>query len=152
MKAALRRPDLFYAYVGMGQVINVKENEAVSFQHGLQQAKLYNNEKAIAELNSIAPYPGEKPITRERIIIARKWAQFYGGLTAYRNHSDYFFKAPQLSPEYTSEEVKAINLGNLFTLSKILSEFVEVDFKNVKEFPIPIFMFMGKHDYTTLPH
>jgi len=29
MQAALQRPDLFYAYVGIGQVISTRENEAI---------------------------------------------------------------------------------------------------------------------------
>ncbi|HEY2726555.1 MAG TPA: alpha/beta hydrolase, partial [Parafilimonas sp.] len=33
MNAALKRPDLFYAYVGMGQVINTKDNEKFSFDY-----------------------------------------------------------------------------------------------------------------------
>ena len=31
MRAALKRPDLFHAYVGIGQVLNVRENERISF-------------------------------------------------------------------------------------------------------------------------
>jgi pimeloyl-ACP methyl ester carboxylesterase len=69
MKAALARPDLFYAYVGIGQVINSRTNERLSFEYGLEQAKKLHNDAAIKELESIAPYPGDKPITRERIII-----------------------------------------------------------------------------------
>ena len=79
--AALKRPDLFYAYVGIGQVINTRDNERISFEYGMQQAKAHGNAAAVKEMESIAPYPGDQPITRERIIIARKWAQFYGGLT-----------------------------------------------------------------------
>ncbi len=79
-KAALTRPDLFFAYVGIGQVINTKDNERLSFEYALSQAKKFKNETAIKELASIAPYPGDQPITRDRIITARKWAQFYGGL------------------------------------------------------------------------
>lgn len=37
--AAQKRPDLFYAYVGIGQVINTRDNERISFDYGLQQAK-----------------------------------------------------------------------------------------------------------------
>jgi pimeloyl-ACP methyl ester carboxylesterase len=36
--AALQRPDLFDAYVGIGQVINTRDNERISFEYGLQQA------------------------------------------------------------------------------------------------------------------
>lgn len=149
MNAALKRPDLFYAYVGIGQVINTKDNEELSFEYALKKAKKDKNETALKELQSIAPYPGDKPITRERIIIARTWPQYYGGLTAYRNNSNYFYQAPLLSPEYSETDAQAIDQGNIFTLGKILPEFLKVDFKQVTEFPIPVFMFMGKHDYTT---
>ena len=149
MGAALKRPDLFYAYVGIGQNINTRENERISFEYGLAQARAHGNAEAIKELESIAPYPGDKPITRERIIIARKWPQFYGGLTAWRAESPYFFNASLLSPEYEAKDRAAIDEGNVFTLGRILPEFLEVDFTGVKRFPIPVVMFMGRHDYTT---
>ncbi|MQA19546.1 alpha/beta fold hydrolase [Rugamonas sp. FT103W] len=150
MKAALVRPDLFYAYVGIGQVINTPDNERLSFQYGLDQARAHNNAEAIAELNSIAPYPGNTPITRERIIIARKWPQFYGGLSAYRDGgAKYYFDAPLLSPEYDCKSASAVDQGSLFTLDRILPEFLQVDYKQVHKFPIPVVMFMGRHDYTT---
>ena len=149
LKAALTRPDLFYAYVGIGQVINTRTNERISFEYGLEQAKKTKNTEAIKEMESIAPYPGNTPITRERIIIARKWPQYFGGLTAFRDNSSYFFKAPKLSPDYDEKDVAAIDEGNVFTLDKILPEFVAVDYTQVKEFPIPVLMFMGRHDYTT---
>jgi pimeloyl-ACP methyl ester carboxylesterase len=149
MKAVLKRPDLFYAYVGMGQVINTRDNERLSFNYGVKQATRLGNDTALKELQSIAPYPGDEPITRERIIIARKWPQYFGGLSAYRTHSNYFFNAPLLSPEFTAKETAAIDQGSLFTLERILPEFLNVDFTNIKSFPIPVFMFMGRHDYTT---
>ena len=149
MKAALARPDLFHAYVGVGQVINTRTNEKLSFEYGLAQARKANHTEAIREMESIAPYPGDQPITRERIVIARKWPQYFGGLTAYRDDSKYFFDAPLLSPEYDAKDVAAIDQGSLFTLEKILPEFLELDFTQVKEFPIPVVMFMGRHDYTT---
>jgi pimeloyl-ACP methyl ester carboxylesterase len=149
MNAAIKRPDLFYAYVGIGQVINTRDNERLSYDFAVAQARQFKNDTAVRELKSIAPYPGNKPITRERIIIARKWAQYYGGLSAFRHDSKYYFDAPLLSPEYTGEDVKAIDEGNVFTLGRILPEFLRVDFKPIKRFPIPVLMFMGRHDYTT---
>lgn len=114
-----------------------------------RKRKKMKNDTALAELKAIAPYPGDQPITRERIITARKWAQYYGGLTAYRNESMYFFNGPLLSPDYDRKDVPAIDDGNVFTLARVLPEFLEVDMKPVRKFPIPVFMFMGRHDYTT---
>jgi pimeloyl-ACP methyl ester carboxylesterase len=149
MNAVLKRPDLFYAYVGIGQFINTRDNEKISFDYGMQQAKAHGNTAAVKEMQAIAPYPGDQPITRERIVIARKWPQFYGGLTAYREDSQYFFSAPLLSPEYTAADVCAVDQGNVFSLGRLLPEFLNIDFKGVHSFPIPIVMFLGRHDYTT---
>lgn len=149
MKAALKRPDLFYAYVGIGQVISVRENERIGFEYGLAQARAHDNREALRELASIAPYPGALPITRERIVIARKWPQHYGGLSAFRSDSRYYFQGPLLSPDYDAAQVEAIDRGSLLTLERILPEFVGVDFTDVKRFPIPVVMFLGRHDYTT---
>lgn len=150
MQAALKRPDLFHAYVGVGQVVDVRENERVSFDYALAQAKAEHNAVAVRELESIAPYPGNTPITRDRIVTARKWAQHYGGMTAFRDESaHYFYQASKLSPEYADKDRCAIDEGNRFTLGRILPEFLETDLSGVREFPIPVVMFMGRHDYTT---
>jgi len=149
MKAALKRPDLFHAYVGIGQVISVRENERIGFEYGQARARAHGNREALRELASIAPYPGDKPITRERIVIARKWPQHYGGLSAFRSESRYYFQGPMLSPDYDPAQIEAIDRGSLLTLERILPEFVGVDFTGVKRFPIPVVMFLGRHDYTT---
>ncbi|MGG7606947.1 alpha/beta fold hydrolase [Massilia sp. BKSP1R2A-1] len=149
MQAALERPDLFYAYVGIGQVLNVRENERISFDYAFERAKRENNAQAVKEMAAIAPYPGDQPITRERIIIARKWPQHYGGLSAFRSESGYYFRGPLLSPEYTPQQVKDIDKGNVLTLGRVLPTFLDVDFSKVARFPIPVVMFLGRHDYTT---
>jgi len=149
MRAALKRPDLFHAYVGIGQVISMLDNEKVSFDFALAQARKENNQQALKDLASIAPYPGDTPLTRERIVIERNWAQHYGGLAAYRSDFAYYFNAPLLSPEYDDAATKAIDQGSLLTLERVLNEWFQVDFKPVKRFPIPVVMFMGRHDYTT---
>jgi pimeloyl-ACP methyl ester carboxylesterase len=149
MRAVLAHPELFHAYVGIGQVISMLDNEKVSFDFAMAQARKENNQQAIRELESIAPYPGDTPITRERIVTERTWAQHYGGLAAYRGDFSYYFNGPLLSPEYDDKAVQAIDQGSLLTLERVLKEWLEVDFKPVAKFPVPVVMFMGRHDYTT---
>ncbi|HOR10684.1 MAG TPA: alpha/beta hydrolase [Bacteroidales bacterium] len=149
MNAVLKRPDLYYAYVGLGQVINFMDNERLCFEFGLNQARRSNDSTAIKEMESVAPYPGDNPVTDGRISIVRKWAQYYGGFTAYRKVPKFYYYAPLLSPDYSSLEREAIDGGALFTIPKILPELLKVDFKHVDKFPIPVFMFMGRHDFTT---
>lgn len=150
MRAALQRPDLFHAYVGIGQAINTMENEQLSVAWGLEQARMHGNAQALAEIEAISPYPGDTPLTRERIIAARKWPQHYGGLSAFRDGSNlYHYGAARLSPDYSPAERAYLNEGSLLTLDRVIDEFLAVDFNDVRRFPIPVVMLMGRHDYTT---
>ena len=149
LAAARKRPDLFYAYVGIGQVINTRENERISFEYALAEARTRGDKTALRELEALAPYPGKQPITRERIVAARKWPQHFGGLSAYRSTSTYFFNGPLLSPDYDATQRGYIDAGSMLTLGRLLPEFVAVDYSAVKTFPIPVVMFLGRHDYTT---
>lgn len=149
MTAVLKQPSLFYAYVGIGQVINAIDNERISFDYALEESQKRNDTLALAELQAIAPYPGDQPLTIERVLVARKWAQYYGGLSAYRSNSDYYFMLPLLSPEYSKNDIDGMDKGIEFTQPILLPKLLRVDFKMVKEFPIPVFMLMGRYDYTT---
>jgi hypothetical protein len=60
-----------------------------------------------------------------------------GPASAFREESTYFYNASLLSPEYTAADVCGIDQGNVFTLGRVLPEFIEVDYKSVKSFPIP---------------
>src|SRR5690606_13322642 len=73
-----------------------------------------------------------------------------GGLNAFRDASaTYFHGAARLSPDYSADDRAALNAGSLFTLGRVLDEFVQVDLKPVRTFPIPVVMLLGRHDYTT---
>jgi proline iminopeptidase len=54
---AHQHPDLIYAYVGVGQVINTGQNEVVGYQKTLEEGQKLHNEQAVKALESIAPYP-----------------------------------------------------------------------------------------------
>jgi pimeloyl-ACP methyl ester carboxylesterase len=149
LTAAIRHPELFHAYVGIGQIINLRENERLSYAYAVEQARVHGNAGALDELQSIFPYPGDEPLTRERLIIARRWAQHYGGMSAYRNESPYYFLGPRLSPDYDDADRCAINAGNRFTLGRLLPELFEVDFNPVERIELPVLMVLGRHDQTT---
>jgi pimeloyl-ACP methyl ester carboxylesterase len=74
---AKARPDLFYAYVGTGQVADARENEALNFARVLQKAHDLGDTKALAELEASGspPYHVMKALTTQRI-----WAQAYEGI------------------------------------------------------------------------
>lgn len=146
---AQQHPDWFYAYIGVGQVVNVRRNEELGFAFALLQAKASGNAAAVKELQAIAPYPGTAPLTLERLGVRSKWEVYYGGLTYGRQNSSFRSDAEELSPDYSSKELDAIDKGSVFSIQHLKGALVDVDFDNTTQFGCPVILFVGAHDETT---
>ncbi|GAB3090922.1 alpha/beta fold hydrolase [Lysobacter terrae] len=147
---ARRHPQWLHAYLGAGQIANMPASEAIGYQWALQQARAQGNQEAIRELEALAPYPGPADkLTIERIGAQRKWTMYYGGLAWGRTEFKPFDDARKLSPDYSNAEVAAIDQGSLFSLQHLLTPLASVDFSRNTRFQTPVFIFNGRHDYTT---
>lgn len=147
---AHRHPGWLHAYIGAGQIANMRESEAIGYRWALAQARAEGNEKAVRALESLAPYPGgDGGLTIERIGTQRQWVMHYGGLAWGRTNFKPFDDARQLSPEYSAAELKAIDQGSLYTLTHLLRPLESVDFAQMTRFEVPVFIFNGRHDYST---
>ena len=146
---AQRHPEWFHAYIGVGQVVNVRRNEALGYDFALQQARAHGNAEAIKALEGIAPYPGDAPMTIERIAVRSKWETYYGGLAFGRDSFAFDADAETLSPDYSQRDLDAIGKGSLFTLHRLLPPLMDVDFDHTTQFACPVLLFVGAHDQTT---
>lgn len=146
---ARRRPDLLWAYVGVGQVISGPENEEESFRHAMRSAVADRNEQAVSELRALGEYPGDEPLTVERIVTCRRWAQYYGGLSAYRSDFAYFTESQELSPYYTDADLGLIGVGQRATMPEVLPALLGFDARDQTAFEVPMLQFLGRHDWTT---
>ncbi|MGC1107761.1 MAG: alpha/beta hydrolase, partial [Candidatus Acidiferrales bacterium] len=89
LKVAQHRPDLLYAYIGVGQVVNGERNEVVGYQQTLAQAEAVGNQTAIRELKALAPYPNPKGFTpMSKVLAERKWDVALGGMIYGRTNAD----------------------------------------------------------------
>jgi pimeloyl-ACP methyl ester carboxylesterase len=149
LKVAQHRPELLFAYVGVGQVINGRQNEVVGYQQVLAQARTANNQAAIRELTRIAPYPGEEGTTPlEKVMVERKWDRFFGGML-YGKTEDDDDQIGALSPDYTAHDLASVGSGALLSVQALLPQAAAVDFDNIIEFKCPVFFFAGAEDRTT---
>lgn len=146
---AERRLDLLWGYIGVGQVISGPQNEVGSFGHAVRSATADQNDEALAELRALGDYPGTQPLTVDRVVTCRKWAQHYGGLSAYRSTSAYFTDAEDLSPSYTDDELELIGVGQQATMPHVLPQLLGFDARDRLVFDVPMLMFLGRHDWTT---
>ena len=148
-RLAQQHPDWFYAYIGVGQVVNVRRNEEVGYNFALRSAKASGNAQAIRELLAIAPYPGTSALTLQRLGVRSKWEMYYGGLTYGRQNYDFVSDAEQLSPDYSEKDLDAIGKGSAFSIGHLMQPLLSVDFDNTTHFDCPVILFVGAHDETT---
>ncbi|GLK51643.1 alpha/beta fold hydrolase [Maricaulis virginensis] len=148
-QAAMARPDWVHAYVGIGQIVDMDENERRSHALTLAAARADGNAEAIADLTAIAPYPGDTPVTFERIGAEREWAVHYGGLAAYRDNAGFYYRARRLAPEYEQADREAVNPGGIMSVTTLLDDLMAVRQGDVEQVDFPVVFFAGRHDLTT---
>ncbi len=144
---ANRYPELFYAYVGVGQVVNQYDNERVSYDYTFEQAQKSGNQKAIEQLKAIQPYNGQNI---EHLRIERKWLKEFGGFMYGEKSRWPLFKIAFGSPEYSFKDLFKFFKGSKFSLENMWPHLYEIDFfKQAIELKIPVYYCIGRHDYNT---
>ncbi|HEV7166003.1 MAG TPA: alpha/beta fold hydrolase [Gammaproteobacteria bacterium] len=147
---AERHPEWLYAYIGVGQIINMQAGEKVGYAWVLGEAKKAGNAEAVKELTAIAPYPNpDGTLPFDKIGTERKWSVYYGGLSHGRQSYDYWENAEKISPDYSDADFKAIDAGSGFSLPKLLPELATVDFDKLTKLDCGLIIFAGRYDYTT---
>lgn len=155
VKLAQRHPDWFYAYVGVGQVVNMQQSEAMGYQATLDAARRDHNAEAVKALESIAPYPdphlANTPEAAKTALaklgVDRQWMSRYGGYF----HGETSGHDPQLmtiSPDYDAKDLEARDAGSDFTLPLLWADLMKVDFTDTTRFDCPVILFHGRHDLT----
>jgi proline iminopeptidase len=148
LAVAIRRPDLLYAYVGMGQLIDWRENERRGIAWTLAQMKADGNDAAVREIEALAPYP-DGAFTIDKADGWRKWAIGKGSLAAGRADANFYLRAPRLSPEYTPADLEAWDKGSALTVTTLWPRIADVSFLKTTKLDVPVLMLIGRHDHTT---
>ncbi len=143
-----KAPELYYAFVGIGQVVHQEEGEKISYDYILQKAIASNDEKTLKTLKRIGrpPYSSKKHILS--LIKQRKLLHQYGG--AIYNYSNFERASRISSKDYNIIDKLRILLGNYFSEKYLGHSFRKIDLgKECDNLDIPIFFIQGKHDWQT---
>ncbi|MCK4265229.1 alpha/beta hydrolase [Candidatus Babeliales bacterium] len=143
---AHKYPEDLIAYIGTGQVANVKDSERLSYEFALVEAKKRNNKKALSELSKIKFPPG-KDI--KDVKIERKWLTKFGG-SAYGRDGYIMHWAPKMLSikEYSWQDIIRFVLGSKISLKFLWSEIFNVNlFEQVLKLNVPVYFLLGRHDH-----
>ena len=150
LQLAHNHPELLYAYIGVGQATDAKQNEVVLYKETLDEAQRVQNQEAIQQLNSIARYPAPN-VTVQQIFTVRKWSgELIGPKSIGPKKSGdeaMGLKAIFLTPEYSLVNDVDWIRGQLFSVNMLLADLSKVNFADLGyDYRVPIFFLEGRHD------
>jgi pimeloyl-ACP methyl ester carboxylesterase len=144
LSMAKTRPDLFYAYVGTGQVADETRNYAVAYEDLLKKAQTLRNQIAIEELRAIGPPPWSE---YRGWSVQRKWSNLF-------EHADLLisgmFGAALSAPGYTLADINDWIAGQDLSAQQLIPQTTKQDSKALGgQFALPVFVIQGAEDFTT---
>lgn len=149
--AAYQHPELFYAYVGTGQVSNMPESELESYRFALSAAREQKNEKAVRQLEAIGePRNGTYSCGISGTRTQRKWLTHFGGAVYSSKGIGGFIRKFLTAPEYSFADIirffKSLNAPARNNLSQ--EEFLKTNLMDtIRKMDVPVYFFLGRHDH-----
>ena len=146
-------PELYYAYIGVGQVCNQYKGEQISFEWVKEQAKINMDEKAVKVLSEMS-FPDSSAkidIWLEFLMVERVYVtRFGGGVTREMSGMWPVIKMVLDTKEYTFKDKFNFMSGSLFSLEQLWLEVIEKNLHNdIDSMQVPVYIFQGKYDYQT---
>jgi pimeloyl-ACP methyl ester carboxylesterase len=143
---AKARPDLFYAYVGTGQMANASQEEAFDYADVMQEARARRDRNAIAELEKIGPPPYD---SQSKMGVQRKWATAYEpeALSPFKLICTILFDSDATFRDLRDYVRGVTSSQDHFFGETMSGPLTTVDLNSLgTDFSIPIFVFQGAED------
>ncbi|RJP24501.1 MAG: alpha/beta hydrolase [Candidatus Abyssobacteria bacterium SURF_5] len=145
---AARHPELFYAFVGVGQVVEKGEQEEISYRFVMDMARKSADENALKELEGIGPPPYD---SHSELGIQRKWLDRFGGVSHNKSLTfANFVKIGLTSPDYSLLDGLRFFRGGEFSAKSMWAERINCNlFEEAPRIEVPVYFFVGRYDYNT---
>jgi len=151
VRAAQERPDLFYAYIGTGQMVDVRETDQTIYRMWLENAEKTGDTKFIEllEAQGEPPYFGKNPVSRYVNIFSREYRVFEMPSIKseeYRRDGDLLLLALR-QPEYGWLDRVNFMRGLMDTFNVVYPQLQDFDFRDdAQTFDLPVYIILGRHD------
>lgn len=148
--SAAKAPELYAAYVGVGQIADQKASEKDAYDFALKRAKQANDQKSVQTLEEIGPPPYKGPNAMKLMMKERTILRKHSGGTKDVKLTEYF-KTILSCPYYSfSDKInyfRGMKLG--VTLFKDVLTSTALD--DLTAVSVPVYVIQGEHDMQTMP-
>ncbi len=151
VRAAQQRPDLFHAYVGTAQMVNVLESDQIIYEKMVAYAKQTDDRNYLQSLEKQGPppYGGKNPIIPYANLLSREYQVFETRATtnqAYINDGD-LLKLMLRQPEYGWLDRIYNLLGLKNTFNEVYPQLQDIDFReDATKLDLPVYLISGRND------
>lgn len=151
IQAAARAPELYQAYIGIGQISNQMESEKIAYDYMLKYYEAAGDEKTVKELQGLSfKTMDHLPKDYEKIRDDVMHRVGIGTTREMKSVVTGIFMPVMQNSEYTLREKINIWRGKAFSNASVLNDDeYKSDLSNtITKLKIPVYFFSGIYDYT----
>ena len=153
IQAAAREPELYYAYIGMGQISYQIQSEQLAYKYALEQYKKNGNMDMVQRLEAAPPtMTVPLPATYDALRDEYMHGIGIGTTRDMKSVITGIFLPSWQFREYTLGEKVNLWRGKIFSRSRNFSLWDKLQAtdltQQITELEIPVYFFHGKYDYT----
>ncbi|MGD8406231.1 MAG: alpha/beta hydrolase [Anaerolineales bacterium] len=151
VRAAQQRPDLFHAYIGSAQMVDVLETDRIIYQLMMEHSIETGDRQFVQTLEAQGepPYLGENPIGPYSTLFEREYTVYeYPNIKSedYRRDGDILLLMLK-QPEYGWLDRLYYLLALMNTYNAVYPQLQEMDFRvEAIRLDLPVYLILGRHD------
>lgn len=151
VRAVQQRPELFHAYIGSAQMVDVRETDQVIYEAVLDHSQKSGDTDFVATLEKQGPPPyfGKNPIKPYATLFGREYSIYEVPNIKdpeYRADGDAIILMLK-QPEYGWFDRLNYLLGLVTTFNTVYPQLQEIDFReDATDFDLPVYLILGRHD------
>lgn len=144
VRAVAERPDLFAAFVGTGQMVDVVETDRMFYEDALAHADATGDTATAATLRANGPPPYEDLLDMAPVVASEhEWNDYSDieGFPGRREPTENLFV-----PEYSLMDQVRSMANLLDTYVTLYPELYEVDLRDTTRLEVPVYLVQGAHE------
>ena len=146
LKFIKRYPDLVHAYVGCGQVINMKKSSQIAYDFALQKNKDEKHKKIYEKLKHIDCSYSQETWLNDLLFVTGQVIKHKGSAYGKTNFNRFVIDF-LMSPDYSLKDLRGRQKGSLQSIKYLWQEVMLVNFEDIIEYETPVTFIQGRGDY-----
>jgi pimeloyl-ACP methyl ester carboxylesterase len=143
--AAQQRPDLYAAYVGTGQMVNVVETDRRFYDDTLAWAQQTGDVATVDALRTLGEPPYDDPLAILPVVAGEQQWNDYTGVEGHQGKREFYEHVG--ASEYSLLDKLSVFTGLIDTYATLYPHLYDVDLRTAaSDLDVPVYLVQGRHE------